>query len=70
MTEREKVIELAKRLGVVKDGIYLFDEIALVAFYHIAQKEILEQAAELVDERFDECEPWICGDDVRQLIKE
>lgn len=80
-TEREKIISLADDAGfsTIDDeygGIQVTDSgnkwitERLVAFYHKAQREAFEQAAKLIDERFDECEPWICGDDIRQLIKE
>lgn len=69
-TEREKIIQLAKRLSVVEDGIHLFDEIALVAFYHIAQKEILEQAAKVCEETVAAIEGQLCAEEIRQLIKE
>lgn len=38
--------------------------------YQKGKKDAFEEAAKLVDEMQDECEPWMCGDDVRQLIKE
>jgi len=71
MSEREKIIALAKECGFgnadVCEGMFytIFE-----AFYHAAQREAFEQAAKLVDARYDEYEPWMCGDDVRQLIKE
>lgn len=72
MTEREKIIQLAKRLGISEGPIYLFDEVGLVAFYNLAQKEILEQAVNVCEKKWrkeDSFDSHANDKAIRQLIR-
>ena len=48
MTEREKIIELARDCGLV--GYYLKQDDFIIAFYKAVQADAFEQAAQLVDD--------------------
>lgn len=70
MTEREKIIALAKQAEIIPNLMdengYYFRHIE--AFYRKAQREAFEQAALICDEHADD--PVYCGKAIRQLIKE
>lgn len=71
MTEREKIIEMAKRCGLV--GYYLKQDDFIVAFYHKAQREALEQAAKVCEKKWrkeDSFDSHANAKEIRQLIKE
>lgn len=75
MTEREKIISLARDCGFDKyygtDSPEFLD--MLVAFYHKAQREALEQAAKVCEKKWrkeDSFDSHANAKEIRQLIKE
>jgi hypothetical protein len=51
--------------GVVRFGMELRKEYVFAA--RIAWDAAIESAAKIVEDRYDECEPWITPDDIRNL---
>lgn len=76
MTEREKIMNLAKECGLagflVNDYSRVMHE-SLEAFYHAAQKEAFEQAAKVCEKKWrkeDSFDSHANAQAIRQLIKE
>ena len=78
MTEREKIIELARECGIKNRGFPKSEvwgyEHNIEAFYHAAQADAFDQAAKLCDEQQLEPEcperTSYCANAIRQLGKE
>ena len=79
MTTTEEVIRLAREMAdtvcneigpvaMCKDPLSFAQEVG-VRLIELVKAEQNEACAALVDLHFDECEPWICGDDIRARRK-
>lgn len=74
MTEREKIIALARECHIYIDyETPAYNHVELTNFYHKAQREALEQAAKVCEKKWrkeDSFDSHANAKEIRQLIKE